>query len=255
MSVSQRVRFEIFKRDKFTCQYCGRSAPDVILEVDHMQPVSKDGTDDPLNLVTSCYNCNHGKSNRLLSDDTAVKKQKAQLDALQERREQLDMLMQWQRSLIDLDDQTVTELASVWQEYTPGYYLNSDGLKTLSKWIKTFTVIEILEAIRITTSQYLEYEQEETIPTQPSVEKAFAFIPRIAKVRQLEAQRPWLKDLFYVRGILKNRFGKAGYGMLGDLEAARIVGISIEELRLLACQSRSLYQFKQELQQLMGDVE
>ena len=49
--LSQRLRFEVFKRDSFTCQYCGRKAPDVLLEADHIEPVSKGGSDDILNLV------------------------------------------------------------------------------------------------------------------------------------------------------------------------------------------------------------
>ncbi len=33
-SISKKIRFEIFKRDAFSCQYCGKSAPDVILHID-----------------------------------------------------------------------------------------------------------------------------------------------------------------------------------------------------------------------------
>lgn len=60
--ISARVRFEIFERDGFTCQYCGAKAPDVELHVDHIVPVSKGGTNDPGNLVTACARCNLGKS-------------------------------------------------------------------------------------------------------------------------------------------------------------------------------------------------
>lgn len=60
--LSTRLRFEILKRDNFICQYCGRSAPDVPLHVDHVVPVAGGGTDDPLNLITSCSECNGGKS-------------------------------------------------------------------------------------------------------------------------------------------------------------------------------------------------
>jgi len=65
-SVSKKTRFEIFKRDSFTCQYCGRTSEDTILELDHIIPVSKDGTNDEMNLVTSCFDCNRGKGNREL---------------------------------------------------------------------------------------------------------------------------------------------------------------------------------------------
>ena len=59
--IGKRTRFEIFERDKFTCQYCGRMPPEVMLEVDHIIPVSKHGTNDPENLRTSCFDCNRGK--------------------------------------------------------------------------------------------------------------------------------------------------------------------------------------------------
>lgn len=66
--LSPKLRFEIFKRDKFTCRYCGRTSPEVILEIDHIIPVSEGGTDDPENLVTSCYECNRGKGATLLEE-------------------------------------------------------------------------------------------------------------------------------------------------------------------------------------------
>lgn len=61
------LRFKVFSRDRFTCVYCGRSAPHVILECDHKEPKSKGGPDTLENLVTSCKDCNRGKSARLLT--------------------------------------------------------------------------------------------------------------------------------------------------------------------------------------------
>ena len=43
VAIPKSIRFEVFKRDSFTCQYCGESAPNVILNVDHIYPVSKGG--------------------------------------------------------------------------------------------------------------------------------------------------------------------------------------------------------------------
>lgn len=68
MPVTKRTRFEVFKRDNFTCRYCGKSSPQVILEVDHIIATAKGGTDDPMNLATSCWDCNRGKSDVPLSD-------------------------------------------------------------------------------------------------------------------------------------------------------------------------------------------
>lgn len=57
-----QTRYRILERDNFTCQYCGRSAPDVVLNVDHRVPRSEGGTDEDGNLVTACQACNIGKS-------------------------------------------------------------------------------------------------------------------------------------------------------------------------------------------------
>jgi len=59
--LSLRKRFFVLKRDDFTCQICGASGKGVRLEVDHIVPVSKGGTNDLANLQTLCFNCNRGK--------------------------------------------------------------------------------------------------------------------------------------------------------------------------------------------------
>lgn len=56
------LRWKILERDGFTCRYCGRSAPSVPLEVDHIIPLEDGGTDDETNLATACWPCNHGKA-------------------------------------------------------------------------------------------------------------------------------------------------------------------------------------------------
>lgn len=66
MSINQRLRFRIFMRDGFTCQYCGLKAPATQLHVDHRLPRAKGGTDEETNLVTACITCNSGKSDMLI---------------------------------------------------------------------------------------------------------------------------------------------------------------------------------------------
>ena len=79
-SLSQKIRYEVFKRDGFKCQYCGRSVPEVTLEVDHIVPVAEGGENDMMNLITSCRDCNRGKGKIPLDDETILKKQKAELE-------------------------------------------------------------------------------------------------------------------------------------------------------------------------------
>src|SRR5689334_395541 len=109
--LSKRIRFEVFKRDKFTCQYCGRKAPDIVLQVDHIDPVARGGGNEILNLITSCFDCNSGKRDRLLDDDSVVEKQRRQLELLQERREQIELMLEWKKSLATFDTDVLEMLA------------------------------------------------------------------------------------------------------------------------------------------------
>lgn len=62
-------RWQVFERDGWRCVSCGRSANDgAILEVDHIVPRSKGGTDTLDNFQTLCRDCNIGKSNRSATD-------------------------------------------------------------------------------------------------------------------------------------------------------------------------------------------
>lgn len=70
MSIGVKLRFEIFKRDNFTCTYCRRTSwgDKVKLHVDHIIPRSRGGTDKPSNLTTSCADCNLGKGAGLVQN-------------------------------------------------------------------------------------------------------------------------------------------------------------------------------------------
>lgn len=151
--VPKRIRFEVLKRDKFTCQYCGRQAPDVILNVDHIKPISKGGTNEITNLITSCFDCNSGKSDIELSDDAAVKKQKAQLDMLQERREQLEMMREWQLELTDGILSEAQIVSDVVKKLT-GCTLTPEGLGEADKLIRKFGLEMVCESTRIAFLRY-----------------------------------------------------------------------------------------------------
>lgn len=60
-SISTRTRFEVLKRDGFKCQYCGATADQNALHIDHITPVARGGSNEMHNLVTACSNCNLGK--------------------------------------------------------------------------------------------------------------------------------------------------------------------------------------------------
>lgn len=78
MALTKRTRYEVLKRDNHTCRYCGGTAPDVVLTVDHVTPVALGGSDDPSNLVAACRDCNAGKAST--SPDAATVEDVKQLD-------------------------------------------------------------------------------------------------------------------------------------------------------------------------------
>lgn len=67
--MTAKFRELIKTRDKYTCQICSISINDeahLLLEVDHIKPVSKGGLSTEENLQTLCWKCNRSKSNKEL---------------------------------------------------------------------------------------------------------------------------------------------------------------------------------------------
>jgi 5-methylcytosine-specific restriction endonuclease McrA len=57
-------RFNVYARDRNTCQYCGHRLPRVELNLDHVVPRSQGGTSIWENIVCSCHGCNRRKGGR-----------------------------------------------------------------------------------------------------------------------------------------------------------------------------------------------
>jgi CRISPR/Cas system Type II protein with McrA/HNH and RuvC-like nuclease domain len=62
----KEIQHKVFERDDYTCRYCGKTG--VILEVDHIVPISKGGTNDYDNLATACRRCNRQKKDKTVEE-------------------------------------------------------------------------------------------------------------------------------------------------------------------------------------------
>lgn len=156
--LGKRLRFEIFKRDKFTCVYCGRTPPAVVLEVDHMDPVAGGGGDEPSNLFTACHDCNAGKSDRPLRD--ALPQVRAEDTALlQEKVEQMRAFREWRTQY---DRELKLELNEVWQAWIDAFggYLDDEGTyhsdrvsfptdKAVLGYLEQLSIAEIVDAVNV----------------------------------------------------------------------------------------------------------
>ncbi len=87
--IGNAKRFRIFERDGFRCQYCGRTPPAVILQIDHVLPVSKGGQNNEENLWTSCLACNAGKRDRVIEPRAVPRDYASMSEDAAQRAEQL----------------------------------------------------------------------------------------------------------------------------------------------------------------------
>lgn len=250
--ISKKARFEVFKRDSFQCQYCGANAPDVLLQVDHIKPVAKGGTNELSNLITSCQPCNSGKSDIELSDKTVVKKQKAQLDQLNQRREQINMMMKWHEGLKDINVDMIDRLVEYWDELAYGFTVNAKGRSKLAKWLKSYKLEEILSAMDCAAAQYLEFGDDGEMVTNESWAVAWGKIPAIIVIARREKENPEIKEIYYIRGILRNRLSYFDpYKALEWLEIAREWGATLQELKSIALQTRNWTTFSEDIDVLI----
>ena len=187
-AISKRLRFEVLKRDSFTCQYCGKMPPDTTLHIDHIKPVSKDGKNTMLNLVTSCIDCNLGKSDVELSDKSAVKKQQKQLSELAERKSQIEMMIEWRESLLNADELLVESVLSIVNRY----------LSDFGKCVSEVGVGEIRKAIKKHGYQKCVDAIESFYASDNCFESGWSnSIKYIGKSNK--------NSIHYIKGILKNR--------------------------------------------------
>lgn len=250
--ISKKLRFEVFKRDSFKCQYCGAAAPEVILHIDHIKPVYEGGKNELTNYITACESCNLGKGKRKLDDKTMVEKQKAQMDELNERRLQLEMMMKWREGLSVIENTKLKYAREKWETLAMPFVINEQGIKLLNKIVKKFPLEVVLDAIDASCSQYLETDKNGKV-TAESVQKSFDYIGKICTIKKREQEKPYLKDLYYVRGILKNRLSYINmWEALDILEDAYRQGVEIDQLKRIAREVRNWTDFRYAIEDIIG---
>lgn len=239
--LSKKLRFEVFKRDSFKCQYCGKSSPDVTLHVDHIHPVSKGGDNDILNLITSCQSCNAGKSDRTLDDNTSIQKQRKQLEELNERREQLEMMLQWREGMESIVEDAKAALVKRINGRLNGRRMNDAGESLVKQWLRKFSVAELFDALDSASNKI-------AVNTLEDADALINLIPKIAAMnRKPEGER----RLYYIRGILRNRIYVNEASVMGLMRDALSASNDIDRIEQAAKGAPNWSVFKSQMEDMI----
>lgn len=149
--LSKKVRFETFKRDLFCCQYCGRKPPSVALEVDHITPVTKGGKNNVDNLLTSCFDCNRGKSNIELSSLPPSTEEKLLL--LKEKRDQYKEYQKYSLSMDKMMENDLIRCDKVWLNHFMYPYDSSFRNSSIKTFIRKLGVEEVITSMELALSR------------------------------------------------------------------------------------------------------
>lgn len=152
MFISKKLRFEVFKRDNFTCGYCGRTPPEITLEIDHINPKSKGGKNDINNYLTSCFDCNRGKQNIPLT--VIPNSLTSNLEILKEKEIQLKEYNKFIKKIEKRLENNAILISNIYNEYFSEYCLSEQFKQvTLKRFQKNLALQEIIDAMRLACSK------------------------------------------------------------------------------------------------------
>jgi len=222
--ISNSLRFEVFQRDWHTCQYSGRRAPDVELEVDHLIPVARGGTDAFENLITSCRECNSGKSAKLIERFThghtkeswREKVREKRIESLKEKRSELEGILDY------------------WAECRGMHAVTGYDEEAIFRFVESYDPAWIKAAIRIATRQrrsnYVKYVAGILKNWAKTGPPEYVAEPDKALADALEQKKATDKQIAYIAGLLdrlgltlEESYHKGDYEDLTRLDARNLI--------------------------------
>lgn len=144
-AISKRLRFEVLKRDNFTCQYCSAKPPRVPLEIDHIVPVSKGGRNDIDNLITACFDCNRGKSNIELDNAPSLLVDKIERVKLaQDQYRQYKRMLKRQEKEMNED---IDKICLIFETHYPKWCIEDRFRLSIKKFIEKLGIYEVEDSM------------------------------------------------------------------------------------------------------------
>ena len=177
MPLSKKIRFEVFKRDNFSCQYCGRTAKEkIVLEVDHLIALCSGGDNAIENLITACFDCNRGKGKRALDNRFESENLAERVRILKAKKKSLRRIYKLREDEENIKANSLKKIVSHWNDRVSSH-ISPAQLSSVRRFLNDFTPEEIIEAIDIANSKRRFLD---------------------------ETQSVWVKVFNYSCGILKN---------------------------------------------------
>jgi len=190
--ISKKLRFEILKRDNFSCRYCGARVPDAQLVVDHLIPIKAGGTDDYFNLVAACFDCNSGKSGRKLDDDSIERQQVQIAEHFAAEVSRHSETAEQYRAAIRQQAINVRALSDMWL-YKTGEDLGRAWDAVIDKWLRVFGFGLLADCI-----------QKVAIKGYPAPD--ILDVARYAAVIFADDERPGMTQCYLMRGRIIKKF-------------------------------------------------
>ena len=148
-AISKKLRFDVFKRDGLVCAYCGATPPTVLLQVDHIHPVAKGGTNEIDNLITSCQPCNIGKGAKTLDSIPQSLAEKSK--EIAEKEAQILGYQEIIRGKKARLEEESFEIADILQsEWIP----NKKDFLSITNFIEKLGFFEVVEAAEIASAKF-----------------------------------------------------------------------------------------------------
>lgn len=151
-TITKKLRFDVFKRDAFQCVYCGETPPKVTLEIDHIEPVSKGGTNDINNLVTACFDCNRGKGKTRLS---SIPNQIGEnLELLKEREKQLKEYNNFLNRIKRRKIKTIDKIELLFFKHYFFFFSKSFKAESMMRFVDLLPTAELEDAFHVVKNKF-----------------------------------------------------------------------------------------------------
>ena len=197
INLSPSLRRIILERDEFTCTECGQQVPKVLLYIDKiLSPETEDAfagqpeEDKYTCLCESCYKQAHGHLQFKAATRTA------------ERRQQLEMMVEWRRENRCLASDANAYLIDYINGKIEPYSLTKQGAQNVRKAIRKSNFTTALDAIDETFDHYVTYDKGEDI-NKASVDE---FLSKIGGYLYINSLPPVEKEMYHILNSCKSRF-------------------------------------------------